>query len=111
MKTKDMSTIEALIENETAKKEKLLKRRAALDGKIKICSDNLATYQMMKNNQQFNALSDALHGKGVKFNDIINAISAGDFLSLQEKLEQTQTAPTTAETSNAKTDDTTEENS
>ena len=40
----------------------------------------------MKNNLQFNALSNALDEKGIGLDEIMSAISSGDLISLQKKI-------------------------
>jgi hypothetical protein len=51
----------------------------------------------MKNNQQFNALSNALDGKGISIEDILSAVAAGDLLSLQDKIENAENSSAEAE--------------
>lgn len=83
------SNLENMIVAEKEKLEKLETKQAELLKKIKLCKSNLEKYEMMKNNQRYNALANSLDNKGISFDDIISALSAGDLLSLQEKIEHT----------------------
>lgn len=84
---KDNKAIDNLIATEQAKLEKLEEKQAELAKKIKASKGAIEKYTLMKNNNQFNVLSNALDGKGISIEDILAAISAGDLLSLQEKIE------------------------
>lgn len=89
-----MKTVEELLAKENEKLEKLTEKRDALQEKIdavnkkmKLCRDSIARYEMMRNNNQFSELSNALASQNINMDDIMAAIKAGDFLALQEKLE------------------------
>ncbi|MBD5403032.1 hypothetical protein HDR58_09625 [bacterium] len=73
-----------------AEEEKLLKleeKQNDLNRKIKDCKSNIEKYKLMKNNEQFSALSNALDGKGISIEEVMDAISSGNLLSLQEKIK------------------------
>lgn len=84
---KDNKTLDTLIATEQAKIVKLEERQADITKKIKASKSAIQKYTMMKNNHKFNSLSNALDNKGISIEDIMSAIAAGDFLSLQEKIE------------------------
>ena len=84
---KDSKTLDTLIAAEQAKIEKLEEKQSDIMKKIKASKSVIAKYTMMKNNQKFNSLSNALDNKGISIEDILSAIAAGDMLSLQEKIE------------------------
>lgn len=84
---KDNTTLDNLIAAEQAKLDKLEEKQTEIIKKIKACKSAIEKYTLMKNNQKFNTLSNALDGKGISIEDILSAIAAGDMLSLQEKIE------------------------
>lgn len=84
---KDSKTLDNLIAAEQAKIVKLEEKQAEITKKIKASKSAIEKYTMMKNNQKFNSLSNALDNKGISIEDILSAIAAGDMLSLQEKIE------------------------
>lgn len=84
---KNNNTLESLIQAEQKKLEKLEEKQADIAKKIKVCKDTIHRYQMMKDSQQFSAISNALDGVGISIEDVLSAIAAGDMLSLQEKIE------------------------
>lgn len=84
---KEEKTLDGAIAAEKAKLAKLEEKQADIAIKIKACKSNINKYTLMKNSNQFNALSNALDGKGISIEDILSAVSSGDLLGLQEKLE------------------------
>jgi len=86
----DIKTIDSLISAEQDKLDKLLEKREAIDAKIKVSKIEIERLKMMRNNQQFNAISNALDEKGISVEDILAAISAGDLLSLQDKIDSNE---------------------
>lgn len=84
---KEEKTLDSVIAAEKAKLAKLEEKQADIAIKIKTCKSNINKYTLMKNSNQFNALSNALDGKGISIEDILSAVSSGDLLGLQEKLE------------------------
>ena len=85
---KDNKAIDKLIAAEQAKLEKLEEKYAEIGKKIKASKSAIAKYTMMKNNEKFNTLANALSDKGVSFEDVLSALLEGDVISLQEKIEQ-----------------------
>lgn len=81
------NTLDNLIAMEEEKLGKLEERQNDVNKKIKACKSNIEKYKLMKNNEQFNALSNALDGKGISIEEIVAAVSAGNLLSLQEKIK------------------------
>lgn len=84
---KKENTLDSLIETEQKKLDKLENRRAEIEKKIRIAKTNIEKYKLMKNSQQFNSFSNTLSAKGISFEEILNALSEGDLLSLQEKID------------------------
>ncbi|BAL01896.1 hypothetical protein OBV_p-00410 (plasmid) [Oscillibacter valericigenes Sjm18-20] len=75
------------IEDEKVKLAKLEEKRTDLDRKIKKVNANIKRYTLMKDGNQMNTLSNALDSKGISIEDIMTALTNGDMLSLQEKME------------------------
>jgi len=91
----DNKNLDSLVAAEQAKLEKLEEKQVETAKKIKACKSAIERYELMKNNQQFNTLSNALDSKGISIEDILSAIAAGDMLSLQEKIESDEAASMT----------------
>lgn len=87
---RDNKTLDSMIAAEQEKLDKLEEKASEIGKKIKACKANIERYTLMKNNQQFNALSNALDGKGISIEDILSAVAAGDLLSLQDKIENAE---------------------
>lgn len=85
-----MATLAEKIEQETAKLNDLMEKRAAVDRKIKKAQENLEKYRLVQNNQKFTALEEATAGTGVSVEDILAALQSGDLLTLQERMEAAQ---------------------
>lgn len=83
---RNSEALENMIAAEQAKLDKLEEKQEDLSRKIKTCKANIEKYKLMKNNLQFNALSNALDEKGIGLDEIMSAISSGDLISLQKKL-------------------------
>lgn len=84
---KKENTLDSLIEAEQKKLDKLENRMVELEKKIRTSKTNIEKYTLMKNSQQFNSFSNTLSAKGISFEEILTAISEGDLLSLQEKID------------------------
>lgn len=84
---KENKTIESIIAAEKQKLARLEARYEETARKIKICKGNIEKYTMLRNNEQFSSLSNTLNDKGISIEDIMAAISSGDLLSLQIKIE------------------------
>lgn len=89
---KKTGDLQELLAAEQKKLNKLLAQQATIAGKIKRAKENITQLEMMQKSTNFAALSQALTGKGVSFEDIMAALASGDFLSLQEKMESTPEA-------------------
>lgn len=87
---RDNKTLDSMIRAEQEKLDKLEEKASEIGKKIKACEANIERYTMMKNNQKFNTLSNALDGKGISIEDILSAVVAGDLLSLQDKIENAE---------------------
>lgn len=85
---KDKKTLDELIAAKEAELERLEEKQAATAKRIRDCKAEIEKYKMMKNNQQFKAIANALDDRGISIEDILAAVAAGDLLSLQEKIEQ-----------------------
>ena len=64
--------------------------REILDKKIKEADEKIEELTMTLNSEKFNAFQNALNNKGISFESIMEAVKAGDLLSLQETLEKTK---------------------
>lgn len=84
------SKLEEVLKKEKTKKEKLLVEREILDKKIKEADEKIEELTMTLNSEKFNAFQNALNNKGISFESIMEAVKAGDLLSLQETLEKTK---------------------
>lgn len=82
--------LEESIQKEEAKKEKLIAERNTIDKKIKEADEKIEELTMTLNSEKFNAFQNALNNKGISFESIMEAVKAGDLLSLQETLEKTK---------------------
>lgn len=83
----EKKTLETMIAAEEKKLAKLEEKQAEITKKIKARRANITKYTMMKNNQQFNDLSNVLDGKGISIEDIMAVLSSGDMRDLQSKME------------------------
>ena len=63
---RNSEALENMIAAEQAKLDKLEEKQEDLSRKIKTCKANIEKYKLMKNNLQFNALSNALDEKGIR---------------------------------------------
>lgn len=81
-----------LIEKEKNRLERLKTKRAELDESIKQSEAKLNEYEMMDNSQKFGAISDVVSRSGLSVEDLLAALQKGDLLSLQEQIEEKQTA-------------------
>lgn len=84
---KDERTIDTLIAAEKVKLGKVEQKQAELAKKARACKSNIDKFVLMKNNRQFCNLSNMLNDKGLSIEQIFTAVSAGDLLSLQKKIE------------------------
>lgn len=84
---KDNKTLDNMIKVEQEKLSKLEEKQADIVKKIKACKSNIEKYTLIKNNQKFNSLSNALEEKGISIEDVLSAVAAGDLLNLQSKIE------------------------
>jgi len=75
------------IKQESAKLKGLREKKAELDNKIKKSESILERYQLMQNNEQYEAILKATEGSGVSVDDILTALKSGDMLGLQERME------------------------
>ena len=75
------------IKQESEKLKGLREKRAELDQKIKKSESILERYQLMQNNEQYEAIQKATENSGVSIDDILSALNSGDMLGLQERME------------------------
>ena len=94
---KSNMTLEDMIVSEKDKLKKLENKQIEIAKKIKICKANIEKYTLMKENQRFNQIANVLDNKGISMEDILSAVAAGDLLTLQEKIENTQNVGNTDE--------------
>ena len=95
---KNENTLDSLIAAEQKKLDKLEEKQSELAKKIRASKNQIEKYTLMKNNQQFNSLSNALNGKGISFEEILSALASGDLLSLQDKIDNADAEPVGEET-------------
>lgn len=81
------SKLAGMIEKEQENLDKLKKKRADLDEKIRKSEAKLQEYEMMNNSRKFDMLQGVVKGTGLSMDDIMLALQNGDFLSLQEQME------------------------
>ena len=89
---KDNKTLDSLIAAKEAELGRLEEKQAGIAKKIRTCKADIEKYKLMKNNQLFNEIANALDNKGISIEDVLAAIAAGDMISLQEKIEQNTVA-------------------
>lgn len=75
------------IKQESEKLKGLREKRAELDQKIKKSESILERYQLMQNNEQYEAIQKATENSGLSIDDILSALNSGDMLGLQERME------------------------
>lgn len=75
------------IKQESEKLKGLREKRAELDQKIKKSESILERYQLMQNNEQYEAIQKATKNSGLSIDDILSALNTGDMLGLQERME------------------------
>lgn len=75
------------IKQESKKLKALREKRAELDQKIKKSESILERYQLMQNNEQYEAIQKATENSGLSIDDILSALDSGDMLGLQERIE------------------------
>lgn len=94
---KDNKTLDSLIATKEAELERLEEKQAGIAKRIRACKADIEKYRLMKNNQRFNEIANALDDKGISVEDVLSAIIAGDMISLQEKIEQNAGADSVGE--------------
>lgn len=75
------------IMQESEKLKGLREKRAEIDQKIKKSESILERYQLMQNNEQYEAIQKATENSGLSIDDILSALNSGDMLGLQERME------------------------
>lgn len=75
------------IKQESEKLKGLREKRAELDQKIKKSESVLERYQLIQNNEQYEAIQKATENSGLSIDDILSALNSGDMLGLQERME------------------------
>ena len=93
-----------LIGKEQATLAKLYERKEELDAKIKKSETKLKELETMNNSQKFGALSSMVSKSGLTVDDLFAALQSGDFLALQERMEQAAQSAEEAEQSNEETE-------
>ena len=79
------------IKQESEKLKVLREKMAELDQKIKKAESVLERYQLMQNNEQYEAIQKATENSGLSIDDILSALHSGDMLGLQERMEAAKT--------------------
>lgn len=79
--------LDKVIQKEEEKLAALKKRKAEIEDKIKKSESKIQQHQLMRNSNQFTAFFSAAQQKGVSMEEMLQALQAGDFLSLQERIE------------------------
>lgn len=79
--------LDKVIQKEEEKLAGLKKRKADIEDKIKKSESKIQQHRLMRNSNQFTAFIEAAQQKGVSAEEIMSALQAGDFLSLQERIE------------------------
>lgn len=89
------SNLDQLIQKEQEKIKGYEEKKAKLDvkvndlkDKIKASQEKIDKYQITKDSQMHNVLTEKLSNSGLSFDDIMKALQSGDMLALQEKLEE-----------------------
>ncbi|MBQ3497212.1 MAG: hypothetical protein IJA73_03695 [Oscillospiraceae bacterium] len=78
--------LDSAIAAEREKLKKLEEKRAKTDQQIKACKSSLDRLVMLRNNQIFSDMSNALDEKGVRIEEVLEAIKEGDISSLQDRI-------------------------
>lgn len=81
-------TIQEKIEKEKKKLQALKEQKAVLDEKIKKSEAEIERCEMIVNQQKYSLAASVFENKGITLDEILQAVQAGDMLSLQEKMER-----------------------
>lgn len=96
-----MATLSEKLTQETEKLNDLMKKREALDRKIKKTQENIEKYKLIQNNEKIMALEQATAGTGVSVEDILSALKNGDLMKLQERMVAAQASHDEGNSENA----------
>ena len=84
--------LNALIEKEKKNLVKFKAKKAEYDEKVKKTEAKLQQYEMLQNNDKFNALTNIVQQSGLSMEDVFAALQSGNLLDLQEQMEAAQAA-------------------
>lgn len=87
MATEKLTTQERLVK-ETAKLDKLKKKRAALDQQIRKSENVIENLRLMAQDQRMNAMVDMAENMGLTMDDIFAALQMGNFDVLTQKAQE-----------------------
>lgn len=81
-------TIKERLEKETAKLDKLKKKRALLDQQIRKSESTIENLRLTAQDQRMNAMVDMAENMGLTMDDIFAALQTGDLAALTKKAEE-----------------------
>lgn len=78
------------LEKEQTKLAALEKKRSEIENDIKASKSEIAELNEQLKHEKLSIIANMVNENGVSVDDLLNAAVSGDFLSLQEKLEENQ---------------------
>lgn len=99
MNNKIIERLSRELEKEQAKLKALLKKQSETEAEIKAKKSDIAELKNQLKAEKLNTVANLLGKNGISVDDLLSAADTGDFLTMQDKLEDNQkTVPTVAET-------------
>jgi len=89
---KSVDSLRQLLANEENKLNRIIKKKEQLEAKANTRRKNIYMYSILLNSGSYVALSNELADVGFGFDDIMAAITMGDFSFLQTKYDQSRAA-------------------
>ncbi len=86
------------LEKEQAKLAALESKRSDIENEIKASKSEIARLNNQLKQEKLSIIANMVSENGVSVDDLLNAAISGDFLSLQEKLEENQKSSVTVPT-------------
>jgi len=87
MTKKGTENLVELLSAEKAKRDKLKADLLKIKDKIRVCDEKISKYEILLNGALYSNLMGELQAVGVSVDEIMEAVRNGDFLSLQERIE------------------------
>lgn len=99
MNNKAIEKLNRELEKEQIKLEALRKKLSETEAEIKAKKSDIVELENQLKTEKLNAVANLLGRNGISVDDLLSAADTGDFLTMQDKIEDNQkTAPTVVET-------------